>query len=1169
LQGSCHWNINPNRSGVKEKNSIGMYVTNMPFRVNLSANPHFEQFTKDLSRDFRQLLRYQRYPFLEILRDYRESCNSSENLYDIALSYQNMKYQIENFEYYSQVLKSETEINSLNIHISDRAETDNLCFDYDYRLEYFDDQSIELIHKHFLCVLRQAISNPNTQLSQLSLLSEEEENRVLYEFNKTPKSFPGPKTLHELFEEQVLKSPQKTAVICGKEKLTYLELNQISNQLAKSLQAKGVGRDHVIGLMATRSVKMLSGFLGILKAGAAYLPIDPEYPPERINYMLKHSCAQILVTDKALMDKHIISDETIDCLFLDDLNLNSTEICNSDSISTASDLANIIFTSGSTGTPKAVMIEHGSLVNLIHAFSEFINFHPTKTVLSVTTISFDMFFVESLLPLAKGLKVILATREEQSNPDLIIELIDKHKVNFFQTTPSRMQAILKALNHSSHPSLSTLTDIILGGEVLPEPLVKQLKMVSNAHLFNGYGPTEISVCATAWKVETSDIIPIGKPILNTLVYILDQNLRPVPVGVPGEIYIGGYGVARGYLGAEDLTNDRFIPNPFAEGRIYKTGDLGLWLPNGAIEYLGRNDHQVKIRGYRIELGEVEKSLEKHPLVEQAVVISSEDTQVKKYLLAYYTGSRLSPNELRAFLVNILPDYMIPAEFIWLEKFPLNSNGKIDRHSLPSVKLEKQDYVPPRTEIEQFLCEAWAKALNMEKVGIDDNLFMLGGDSLTIVEILSSLLSYHWNIKAQDFYTYPNIRELAQVVFANENKPQALTKDLIRVPANFHGIKNNGEHPKAILITGATGFLGIHLLDKIISQKTSKVYCLVRGTDARKRLEELLEFYFPGKHISCIGSEVVVINGDVSKSQFGLMDVEYNNLASKIDTVVHASAIVKHYGDYHNFEQVNVKGTEEVIAFCVKFNKSLYHISTLSVAGKYRNGQTLETQFTEKDLYIGQDFDDNIYVRSKLEAEKKVIQALQFGLNACILRVGSLTGRYTDGQFQKNIGENAFYNRLKAIIEVKKIPASWLSQELEFTPVDSCAEAILKLIQYEGHLNPIYHLHNNQTLNVSVLIDFLEEFGIFMQKVNSEEFLTALIQSHDSSSILKGFISDLSIFSNEDSELEIQVSSQLTLQFFNSIHFMWPKINRDYLAKVITYAMKVGFLNLFLGESKFS
>lgn len=1165
-----------NRSGKKEKNTAGMFMNNIPTRIYVEPSLSFLTFVNHAFKELKKFMRYQRYPHSCILKDFREKHQFSGTLVDVTLNYHNNKFDAV-IEYEGIWNYPGAQPNSLSINVSDRDNSGMPVLDYDYLLEVFSEEDIERMHHNICNLLTNALENPGKKLFELQMLSQDEQS-MLAGFNNTELSYEA-KTVSELFEEQVIRTPNRTALIFNDKEMTYFELNQKANQLARYIRSKGIRRNSIVGLHINRSLEMVIGILGILKAGAAYLPIDPGYPSERITYILNLSQTRLILTDSdhRVFDSDYLkygnyesvnitlSNQSIYVADTANLNLAKDEKANPD------DLAYVIVTSGSHGKPKGVKVHHRALCNLIYSVVRCMNY-DSQTIVSLTTISFDIFFGDTILPLTKGMKVIIANEEEQTIPKYLFDLIVKHQVKVMQVTPSRMKLILS--ERQNRDCLHNLSHLLITGEAFPASLLPKLKSVTKAEIYNLYGPTETTVWSTIKNLTDAERITIGKPIANTQIYILDKHLVPVSIGSVGEIYIAGDGVSLGYLNHPELTQKYYLKNPFIPNKImFRTGDLGRWLANGEIECLGRNDNQVKVRGLRIELEEIEACLSAHGEVKEAVAAVKEDKAGKKQLCAYLTSdTRPSDENLRFHMLKTLPNYMVPDWFIWLKAIPLTPNGKIDRRALPEPSdmncgQLKQAYVAPRNDLERILAGLWAGALEIERVGIDDNLFGLGGDSLTILEIMSGALVYNWKLNAQDFYECPTIRQLAAKITGWTQEDQE-NKEEYYIPgrARPKEITIKQQDIGNVLLTGATGFLGIHLLRELLAQTDNLIYCLVRGIRAEERLDKLLSFYFP-IFPKPLKERIVIVNGDISVKHFGLTDQEYYELAQSVQTVIHCAALVKHFGNYNEFKKINVYGTQEVINFCISFNKKLNHISTLSISGDFaadNDNSKVKTIFTEEDFYIGQDFSTNVYIRSKYEAENQVFKAEAKGLKASIFRIGILTGCYQDGKFQYNIEKNAFYLRLKSLVSLRLLPISFLDHSIEFTPIDYCAKGIINIIKVNQTNGLVFHMFNHKKIRAIELVSYLRMLNMPIEILPDREYDSHIAQlslTKKGKEIISGLISDLSNKKSLNGGKAIAVDSKFTISYLKQIGFKWPEIDVEYLTKVVNYMQEVGFLNI--------
>lgn len=1166
------------------ENVIGIFVNTLAMRNHPESNMTFNEFLRSVRENTLRAFENQDYQFEELVGKLKIKRDLSRNpLFDTLFILQKLdvsEIKIGDLNIVSKKLQNRISKFDLTFEAVEKHE--DIYFSIEYCTKLFNRATIVRMSKHFRNILKMVAHNPGKKLLEIDMLSEKEKHQLLYEFNNTKVDYPTSKTIHQLFEEQVERTPDAVAVVFEDKKLTYKELNEKSNRLARLLREKGVGRDSIVGIMVNRSLEMMVGIMGILKAGGAYLPIDPHYPEERINYMLEDSGTNILLTQSSLKDKikYMCS-----VLYINDNEIYYKEGSNLQNINKPSDLIYVIYTSGSTGKPKGVMLTHKSVNNFIKGISDKIEFLPGKAILSVTTICFDIFVLESLMSLCCGLKMVIADEEQQKIPRLLNEIIIKNNVNMMQTTPSKMQLLLN--DDSNTSCLKNLTEILLGGEALPDLVLQKLRPLTQAKIFNMYGPTETTVWSAVYNLTNASEILIGKPIANTYVYILDKFLNLVPAGVPGDLYIGGDGLARGYYNRLELTNERFIQNPFTPGeRIYKTGDLAKWNFDGNIEFLGRIDNQVKIRGLRIELGEIESKFSANDLIDEAAVIAKNDKNGQSFLCAYIVpkeGAKISVTELRRYLSKELPDYMIPSYFVILDSMPLTPNGKLNRNALPEPDrsfVEGISYEPPKDEIEEKLVKVWAEVLDMnsEEIGINYNFFELGGDSLSIILAQIKIHQYGWNLTTEDFYKYQTIKEFANrvrgIVDDTERMqvPGLLATDLEALQRSFRESAAGAEPGlntvgfKNLLLTGSTGFLGIHLLREILTETDINVYCLIRAKNKRaseERLLSLLDFYFKGAHKELLGNRIFVLNGDISLDRFGLSGEEYADLGQRVNIIIHSAANVKHFGDYSEFELINVLGTKRVIDFSLEYQKMLYHISTMSVSGEYIVDKSkTKTSFTETELYIGQNYSDNVYVRSKFEAEKLILTAMSSGLNAAICRIGNLTGRYSDGHFQINIDKNAFYNRLRSIIKLGTVPSSLLEKEVEFTPVDYCSRAIVALLGNIMTIGKVFHLYNHRFVKLEDLLQIFNSLGIDIKPLDDisfNEYVNVISKNVNKQEILMGIIQDFYNKNNSGCNPAVIIDSKITQDFLKRAEFEWPEIDKVYVSKLLDYMKSSDYL----------
>jgi len=1183
-----------NRSTFVEKNTPGMFISTVPFRFTLSNDLSFIDFCKKIAFDSLGMFRHQKYPYQNILEDIRKKNPTQPNLYDILISYQNTRTNRNSVEvpYEVRWTFNNNLADSMQIHLFDMNDEGLLNISYDYRLDKYDENDILAIHERLCYMMEQVLFSDNLFIKNIDIITPKEKDVILNKFNDTFLEYDQNKTVIDYFEEQVEKTPDNIALVFEEHILTYKQLNEKINSLAKYLRQNGIKNNYIVGIMLNRSLEMIVSILAVLKAGGAYIPIDPEYPEERISYMLENSNSPILLSQKHLVDKINNINFRGNIIFTDFSNneVYSMDNLNLEKISKGNDLSYIIYTSGSTGNPKGVMLTHKNLSNFISSMNDKISYLKdgiAHSIVSITTVSFDIFVFETLISLCNGLKLFI-TNETQQKVTLKLErLILDNNIEIIQSTPSIMAFHLE---NSSMNAFSKLKYVMLAGEQLPKLLVDKIKLISpECTVYNGYGPSETTIFSTLKDVTNLESISIGEPIANTQIYILSKDLCLLPQNSIGEIYIAGDGVGVGYLSREDLTLERYLKNPFKNDSImYKTGDLGLWLSDGSIECKGRMDHQVKLRGLRIELGEIEECINNFNSsynIKSAVIIKGENS---KATLNAFISSNVDFNitDLKEYLSSKLPIYMIPNTFTILDNLPFTPNGKIDRKALFNYKVDNEiidiSYTPARNEVEQIIINSIKKKLSLENFGIDNNIFDYGADSLIIINILTDLFQHEINLKVYDFYEYPTVRELYDKLLSSNDIQDNLTLneeklfDLNNIVKNFstsyESIVDNSS--KTIFLTGVTGFLGVHILADLLDKKDKikKVYCCIRKKDDRtieQRLSDQLHFYFGTKYDDIIKDYVECIDSNISEEMLAINSSLLENLKGNIDCVIHAAANVKHYGNYSDSEKANIQGTKHIIDFCKYVDAPLHYISTMTVSGNYLLEQAnKDIIFDENTFYEKQSFNDNIYTKSKLIAETLVIQAIKEGLNSTIYRVGDLTGRYIDGVFQKNIEDNSIYLRLKSLLEIGLIPDTILDNTLEFTPVEYAANAISTIIWSTQNQNRIYHIYNPNMLKTSSLLNYLNEMKIDMNISSIDNFLDIikkLSSNVEDQNKIIGIINDFT----KDNDLiynhVITTKNDITCKYLSNLGFSFPTLNFEYVKKLIDYMISVDFLKINKNE----
>ncbi len=781
------------------ENIIGMFVNTLAIRNFPVAEKTFIEFLVEVKDRALKAYENQDYQFEMLVEKLNLERNLSRNpLFDMMFVLQNIDQKdivINDLRFRPVDFKKNTA--KFDIELSAFKRDGGLSFNLEYSTELFKHETMERFSKHFIEIVTGIIENSEVKIAELDMISNEEKEQILFKFNDTDKDFPGSKTIYQLFEEQVERTPEQIAAIFNDEYLTYQELNQKANQLARVLRTKGVKNDYVVGIMLHRSLEMIIGIFAIMKAGGAYLPIAPKYPTERIEFMLEDSNQRVLLTKGNYNVDFKCDGEILD---LSDETLYLSDIDNLPMINGVNDLAYVIYTSGSTGKPKGVMIEHQAVVNRITWEQRKYPITSVDTILQKTPFTFDVSVWELFWWSIAGARVCFLKQDGEKEPETIVEAIDKYQITIMHFVPSMLTAFLNYIENfpDKIDKISSLRKVFASGEALKPTQVKNfnhlLNKANKTKLYNLYGPTEATVEVSYFEClpeKNLDIIPIGKPIDNIQLYILNKENKLQPIGVCGELHIGGIGLARGYLNRDKLTREKFIPSPFNHGRrIYKTGDLARWLPDGNIEYLGRIDHQVKVRGLRIELGEIEAKLLEHEDVNETVVLVKENSG-DQFIAAYFTAEKeLSNKELQEYLLKSLPDYMVPSYFVKLDSIPLTSNGKANRKALLDIEINTNistEYVAPTTEAEEKLVAIFSEVLSIEKLGIHDNFFKLGGHSLKAIELISKIYKeFNVSLQVKEIFSSPTAHQLVQYFSEREEElylPIERVKDKDYYPAS--------------------------------------------------------------------------------------------------------------------------------------------------------------------------------------------------------------------------------------------------------------------------------------------------------------------------------------------------------------------------------------------------
>ena len=1137
-------------------NMLGMFVNTLAIRNKIDSSLSFNDFANKIKENCLDAFKNQAYPFDMLVKDLDIKRDASRNpLFDVMFIYQNNGYPEITFkdikaEYF--IPYNNTSKFDLSLEIIPVNNEYSLRFEYCKKL--FNEDFISNLSSHYINILNTILENNEIKIADIDMLSEQERNQILYDFNNTKIDYPKDKTIIDLFEEQVEKTPDNIAVVFEDQKLTYKELNEKANQLARHLLYNKISPNSTVAILLPRSIETVVSMLAIMKLGCSFVIIDHTLPIDRISYILADSNVNLVIAFNEfseLLNKNQI------ILSVDTLSSYSKD--NIDKTLNISEILYTVYTSGSTGTPKGILIKNTSVINLLTSYSKLLNVSVCSHFLSTCSVNFDMFVIEILLPIFLGKTIVLASDEECKNPIAINNLILKNNVDYLLLTPTKLELLLDYCNFRNIKSIQ------LGGEILSPALYNKISQLTDAKIYNQYGPSETTSCCSIKEIVSSEDINIGKPIHNVQMYILDNNLNPCPIGVPGEICISGEGVSCGYIN-KSLSKNLFVKNPFEDNMMYRSGDIGIYTSSGEIKYLSRKDNQVKLRGLRIELSEIENQILSFKDISRCSVIYKDDL---KYISAFIVSDiTIDTSDLQEYLSKILPSYMLPKYITQIDDLPLTLTGKINKKALSnySENINSQaTYVAPTTEKEKLFCDIWSSLLNTE-VGINDDVFSLGADSLMAIKFKTAVFSKNMNISYADIFKYPKIKDLCNHSFELENTTPYNMEDfekllpLLEKNNQNKNFKVRKKTSNNVLLLGTTGFIGMHIIQSFIKHDSGKIYCIVRDKNkelAGNRFINILNFYFGKSLNKYIGKRIIVLNGNILKDNFGLSNKNIELLHNNVDIVINTAALVKHYGKESDFETVNVGSTNVAISFCKKYNKRLIQVSSLSVSGNDYLGSTEDTEiknFSESNLFIGQEL-NNLYIKSKFVSEKLILENINDGsLNAQILRLGNITNRKSDGMFQINPDDNAFLNKLIAFIKLGMIPDYLSDLHFEFTPVDLCAQAIILIMQNYVPDFSIFHLYNHNHLSI---IDFMSvvnkhfkmNLSIASKNVFDEKVNVLLAENNN---ILSGIINDFDDNKKISYKSNIHIVSEHSKLFLGKLRFYWPKIDKNYIINYIKY-----------------
>lgn len=1019
--------------------------------------------------------------------------------------------------------------------------------------------------------------------NRIQLLNEED--LLAYKtLNQTIADYDKNTTIPDVFYQVAKQFAERIALSYEGGKLTYRQLNEQSNQVAHMLVANGLQKGNHVAIFMERSKETVISLLGVLKAGGVYVPIDPSYPKERCQYLLNDTGAPYILTKneyKALLNDFIHSDSQKHTVLTVSQSENGYSQENIHCELHPSDLAYIIYTSGSTGKPKGVLLKHGAVINLITDNQRIYHSTEDDVFSQFISYSFDPSVTETFTAFFSGARLHMLTSVERLSIEAFAEMIGREQVTTATIPNAFFTQLATHLPKEYREKLTTLNYLSVGGEALLPAIVQkwQEKFGLSTEIINVYGPTECTVLSSYFKVKSqiTDLqssIPIGRPVANYEMYVVNAEEQLCPVHVTGELCIAGVGLAAGYLHQPEKTAEVFVPHLLKPNqKMYRTGDLVRLLPSGDIEFVGRKDSQIKVRGFRIELGEIETVLSNHPSIQEVVIIAKKMSDGNNHLFAYYTvasGMQLDEDTLRDYLANLLPDYMVPERFMELPEMPLSPTGKIDRKQLASLEVtlsRSNTYIAPENDTQRMLATAWEYVLGIEPIGIHDNFFHIGGHSLKVLEILVQVKKHIPFLKIQDFFQYQTIAELDQyirsyqpeAVDVQEQTAPLIFKDLME-PSPLEVSQTVKPLPMtSVLLTGATGYLGSHVLYELLTTTTAHIYCLIRPsahTTIEEKLIDSMQFYFGSVFTDQIKGRITVIQGDLGKQRLQLSDEDEQMIMEEITTIIHCGADVRHFGPADHFNNVNVNGTRYLLEIAKrKPGVHFHYVSTIGIPEELAAiqwGPNEEKGNFNYDVKL-----DNVYTQSKLEAENLVRNAVQDAIPVSIYRVGNLSCHSETGKFQRNIDDNAFYRMIKSMLYLGKTPtAQW---HVDFTPINYASQALVSLAAQSAANGHVFHLCNPVSITYFELIDTIKELGYDLTIVSTQEYTNWLLNGEHSKDVQE-FLS-LAIAQLEGdgaSDSPFIFNCKKTLEFLANTKIECAVPNPAFIQRMLQYGIDTGY-----------
>jgi len=1156
----CITTISNGRSDLRISNTVGMFVNTLALSTFIEEQSVME-FLNETSKNFDETLRHESYPFARIASDYDLTA-------EIMFAYQMGIFA--EYKYKGQTVDIDTfETDTPKFRIAFFIQNDpegkpSICLQYDngrYSQELMQSlaQSISNATNAFM-------SNPDAKLKSVSLL-DDKQTVLLDSFNNTDVPYDNTQTVISLFRKQVESAPDNIAVIYHDVRLTYKQVDEMSDRIAgyigSRFKVQGSSEEPVVSILIPRSEWMVVASLGVLKTGCAYQPLDPSYPKERLNFMMQDASAKLLIADEEL--RSIVDEYQGEVLLTKDIEKlpTLTEEQNSQLLTLNSQLKPerlfiLLYTSGSTGVPKGCQLEHGNLVCFCHWYQRFYDLKPGDKVAAYASYGFDACMMDMYPALTTGATVVIVGDDIRLNlPDLNAYFNEVGVTHSFMTTQVGCQFAMNCDNHS-------LRHLSVGGEkILPITPPKNYK------LHNAYGPTECTIFTTTYQqTEFEKNAPIGKPLDNLQLFIVDKDMNRLPLGAAGEMLVAGPQVSRGYLNLPEKTAETYIQ--WNGKRCYRTGDVVRYLADGNIQFVGRRDGQVKIRGFRIELKEVESVIREFPGIKDATVQAFDYDNGGKFIAAYIVSDeQVDIKELNDFIGKQKPSYMIPAATMQIDSIPLNQNQKVNKKALPAPVIQAADheYVEPANDTERLFCKVFSEVLSMDKIGATDNFFELGGTSLMVTKVIIEANKAGHHVAYGDVFTHPSPRLLAQ--FVTGDTPVENTDEEV-MGFDYSGIdailqqnrvetfvKGERQQLGNVLLTGATGYLGIHVLRELIDTDAPTITCMVRGKDqqaAEHRLKNLLFYYFEKSFKELFGTRIFVVNGDVTQDLTALG-------LDKIDTVFNCAANVKHFSKGTDIEDVNIGGAQRCVEFCLKTGAQLVHVSTTSIGELWILDGTSEEvpKLDERKFWFGQ-FLDNRYIHSKFLAERLVLDAVaHHGLRGKIMRVGNLAPRSYDGEFQINFNTNSYMGRLKVFYTLGCCSYDDYDELTEMSPIDETARAVVLLATTPKECT-VFQPFNNHTELFGDILKLMKKVGRDIRFVEPEEFekvLAEVGQDPEKAKLLSAMMAYQDMAHGQKTAI-IERDNRYTNAVLYRLGFHWSDTSWDYVDRLLTAISGFGY-----------